>query len=424
MIKLLSLSILLFLFPGFYGSPANDIFYDSENENVKSIWFEKDTWRLAYPVITMDKGEHITLHFDVLGGEGGVLNYKIIHCDRDWHESDLFSSDYLTGFDENPLHDYRASFNTTVKYVFYSLDLPNDDVDFKISGNYTILIYRPGEEDNPLLVRRFFVSEGTTGTSIIFRKPMTAGKDQTDQQSEITISTGSLAVNNPYTDITLTILQNGRWDRAKYNMLPDFVGNGKLEYNTLSDKTLFPGGNEFRYFDIKTIRQKRQNIRDIVFLNGNYHAYLLPSEDREFRQYFYNEDFNGKFYIAMEESDDPDTEGDYVWVYFTLPSKYPVEGGSVYVEGSFTDWKTGPSNRMKYDPVKGCYEATFLLKQGWYNYEYAFVPDNGQNSGRYYFEGSHYETSNDYVVLTYFRDPRQRYDRLTDAAVFNSLGKK
>ena len=37
------------------------------------------------------------------------------------------------------------------------------------------------------------------------------------------------------------------------NLKPDFVGNGRLEYNSLSDKTLFPGGNEFRFFDIKTV---------------------------------------------------------------------------------------------------------------------------------------------------------------------------
>ena len=40
------------------------------------------------------------------------------------------------------------------------------------------------------------------------------------------------------------------------------------------------------------------------------------------------------------------------------------------------------------------------------------------------FEGSHYETENDYLILTYFRDPAHRYDRLTGAAVVNTMGKK
>ena len=37
-----------------------------------------------------------------------------------------------------------------------------------------------------------------------------------------------------------------------------------------------------------------------------------------------------------------------------------------------------------------------------------------------HFEGDHYETENDYLILTYFRDPRDRYDRLTGVTVANT----
>ncbi len=160
------------------------------------------------------------------------------------------------------------------------------------------------------------------------------------------MGTGSLPVTDPYRQVTLTIMQNGRPDRTKSGLLPDFVSAGRLEYNTLSDKTLMPGGNEFRYFDIKTIRQTRQNVRAIDFVNGVYHAYLIPSDDREFKPYFFNEDFNGKFVVAMEESRDPDREADYVWVWFTMPAYQELQGGSLYVTGSFCGWKYLPSNRM------------------------------------------------------------------------------
>ena len=39
-----------------------------------------------------------------------------------------------------------------------------------------------------------------------------------------------------------------------------------------------------------------------------------------------------------------------------------------------------------------------------------------------HFEGDHYETENDYLILTYFRDPRERYDRLTGVTVANTQG--
>src|SRR5690606_23995944 len=116
--------------------------------------------------------------------------------------------------------------------------------------------------------------EGTTSAAVNFRRPMKPGTTDTHQQAEITLSTGSLRVTDPYRQVTLTVMQNGRADRTRAGLAPDFVANGRLEYNTLSDKTLMPGGNEFRYFDIKTIRQTRQNVRVIDFVNGYYHAYL------------------------------------------------------------------------------------------------------------------------------------------------------
>ncbi|MFN2335396.1 MAG: hypothetical protein ABR560_00345, partial [Bacteroidales bacterium] len=218
----------------------------------------------------------------------------------------------------------------------------------------------------------------------------------------------------------ITMMQNGRWDRAAINLSPDFVAAGRLEYNSLSEKTLMPGGNEFRYFDIKTIRQTRQNVRAIDFVNGIYQAYLLPSDDREFKPYFFNEDFNGKYVVAMEESNEPDREADYVMVWFTLPAYNELKGGSVYVAGDFTGWSYDSANRMTWSAERGSYELSLLLKQGWYNYEYAFVPAGKDTPAGFNFEGSHWETENDYLIITYFRDPTKRYDRLTGITLANT----
>jgi hypothetical protein len=419
-IKILSLSIACLL-AGTFSSFSQDF---SSGEycapNVKSIWFEKDGWRLAYPFVQPGSGEEMILHFDVIDGDGGTLWYRITHCDRDWNSSDLFTSDYLEGFEENQITNYLPSFNTKVNYTHYSLSLPNDDIRFLVSGNYVITVWAYGEPDAPLLTRRFFVSEGSTSAAVTFRRPMKPGTTETHQQAEITVSLGALPVTDPYRQVTVTVMQNGRWDRARSSLNPDFVGSGRLEFNTLSDKTLMPGGNEFRYFDIKTIRQTRQNVRAIEYVNGIYHAYLIPSDDREFRQYFYNEDFNGKYWVAMEESDEPDRDADYVRVYFTLPAHRELQGGSVYVAGAFTGWRYGPENMMRWNASRGCYEASLLLKQGWYNYEYAFIPSGSDKPEGFAFEGSHWETENDYLILTYFRDPTKRYDRLTGVSVVNT----
>ena len=421
-VKILSLIIPCFLTPAFYSFGQDNASEEYFAANVKTVFFEKDGWRLAYPFVQINSPEQIILHFDVIDGQGESLWYRFDHCDRDWNSSGLFTSDFLEGFEENQIRDYLPSFNTRPAYTHYSLALPNEDVRLKISGNYVITVWAPGEPDKPLLKKRFFVTEGTTVASVMFRRPMKPGTTETHQQPEITVSTAKLPITDPYRQVTITVMQNGRWDKARSSLKPDFVGNNKLEFNALSDNTLFPGGNEFRYFDIKTTRQTRQNVRALEFVDGLYHALLLPSEDREFKQHFFNEDINGKYIVAMEESDTPDSDADYVWVYFTLPLYAELTGGSVYVTGAFTDWSYGPENRMTWSASRGCYEASLLLKQGWYTYGYAFVPAGSKVPEGAHLEGDHYETENDYLILTYFRDPHERYDRLTGVTVANTRG--
>jgi hypothetical protein len=64
-----------------------------------------------------------------------------------------------------------------------------------------------------------------------------------------------------------------------------------------------------------------------------------------------------------------------------------------------------------------------LLKQGWYNYEFEFLKNGEQIGTTGPFEGNHYETENDYVVLIYYRNPRERYDRLIGSAIQNTLNR-
>ncbi len=49
---------------------------------------------------------------------------------------------------------------------------------------------------------------------------------------------------------------------------------------------------------------------------------------------------------------------------------------------------------------------------------------DGDNEGvASLFEGSHYETENDYMVIVYYRNPRERYDRIIGTATINTLNR-
>jgi hypothetical protein len=74
---------------------------------------------------------------------------------------------------------------------------------------------------------------------------------------------------------------------------------------------------------------------------------------------------------------------------------------------------------MVFDQRVGAYVARLLLKQGYYNYQYA-VPNQNDNPDFSVIEGNWYATENQYTVLTYFRPRGGQYDQLVGAHTFGS----
>ncbi len=393
------------------------------NQKIKTVQLYKEGWNLSNPIIKLNSDEKLILHFDLLDDQAETFYYTFIHCDKDWNKSDIFPNDYMSGYSDNPIENYEASFNTTVDYYHYNLAFPNDRVSLSLSGNYVLLVYPQGKPEEPVLTHRFIITEDAVKINVTAHRPQMTKDNNSHQQVDFVVSYSGLSINDPYRNTYAFILQNGRWDNAKQNLKPDFYGNNELKYNSLSDKNIFQGGNEFRYFDIKSIRYQTEYVKKIDFVIPNYNVYLSPSENREFKPYFYWKDFNGKYFIAIQEGQKPDIDADYVYVYFTLPSKQAIAGGNMYVSGGLNNWVFDNNNQMNYNQVKEQYECTMLLKQGWYNYEYVFVKNGSSDGVAGVFEGNHYETENDYTILMYYRNPRERYDRVVGNVTANTLNK-
>ena len=393
------------------------------DKRIKTVQLFREEWNLSYPLIKLNSNDKLALHFDLVDDHPESYSYTFIHCNKDWEKSDIFTNDYIEGFTFDEITDYKASFNTTVSYFHYKLIFPNDRVKPLLSGNYIIFVYPYDNPDKPVLTRRFIITEDVAKVEISIHRPQAGTDSDENQQVDFTVKFPGLDLTDPFRNIYSFILQNGRWNNAKKNLKPDVYGNNELKYNALSDKNIFKGGNEFRYFDIKSIKHSREYVKSIDYRAPNYHVLLTPSTDREFKQYFYWQDFNGKYYIAVEEGRDPDTDADYVYVYFTLPAQNNVAGGKMYVSGALADWSFGEDNLMIFNPSQGWYECTMLLKQGWYNYEFVNITKEDQKGEASKYEGSHYETENDYHVLVYYRNPRERYDRLIATGSSNTLNR-
>ena len=86
-------------------------------------------------------------------------------------------------------------------------------------------------------------------------------------------------------------------------------------------------------------------------------------------------------------------------------------GGNIYVFGGMVYWQYLPEAEMKYNFNKSQYEATLLLKQGYYNYQYVWL-ENGKTGDETFIEGNHFETENNYTIRVYYREPGSFMDKL------------
>ncbi|TFH35370.1 MAG: DUF5103 domain-containing protein, partial [Bacteroidia bacterium] len=237
-ICILLLPLLLFVQKGI----SQEILTEFSASDIKSARIHRPEWNLSYPIIELNSGETLVLHFDQITERVGTFYYTFIHCDKDWNPSDIFTTDFLEGFAENQVEEYEMSFNTTSNYIHYKVAFPNNNIRFQYSGNYIIKVYPMGEPENPVLIKRFMVSE----KSVLIkpepqRSKLTIGYD-THQQVDFTVDHPGFNIIDPNRSVFATILQNGRWDNARVNLKPDFIRTGQIAFNDISGKCNFPGG--------------------------------------------------------------------------------------------------------------------------------------------------------------------------------------
>lgn len=372
------------------------------------------------PVLTLGTDEQLTLRFDDLAGSPRNYSYTILHCDGGWNESFVAQSEYLSGFPDNPIEDYALSFNTTVNYVNYQLTIPNERVRMNYSGNYVLLVFENGDRDNPVLSRRFYVVDPRVDIVGQVKRATFDPYRGDNQELDFTLYHPQITLSDPFLEIRVVLMQNRRPDSAISNLKPLFVRKNELDYN-YDRENVFAAGNEFRYFDMRSWRYNGENVNSIGFFQPYYHVTLMADEPRVNKKYFSYREMNGNYSIESQDRiEDADTECDYGFVHFTLASPVQLAGGTVYVFGALSDWTTGPQTAMTWNAARSEYELSLMLKQGYYNYQYVYVPNGGGQLDATAIEGTHFETENDYQILVYYQPLSGRYEQLVGFRTINS----
>ena len=382
----------------------------SFSDRFKTLRTQVEGRELFPPIIDLNTNEHITISFDEMTEEVSYLQYSLVHCNADWRPSALSDLEYLDGFNTNPIEKFDFSMATFAHYVHYSLTLPNEDVQFKVSGNYVLLVYPENEPERVLLQVCFSVYENNilVAPSVTSRTDIDYNREH--QQVSVTLNANNYRIQNPYNELKVSVTQNGRRDNEVTVNRPLRVQGSQIFFD--HDRNLiFEAGNEFRRFEMVATRYAGLGVSNIYHFDPYYHVELTPVKPRSESSYLYDQTQNGRFVIRQSGASNSDTEADYFVVHFTLDSD-PIPGGKIYIDGELTNHLYSPYNEMVYNPQTEQYEKTLLLKQGSYNYQYLFLPDGARTATAAPVEGNYYQTVNEYLVKVYHRAPGERYDRL------------
>ncbi|MBK8366000.1 MAG: DUF5103 domain-containing protein [Bacteroidetes bacterium] len=388
---------------------------------IKTAQLHESTFDANPAILRFNGTEQLELSFDDLEADKKDYSIAFVHCDANWEPSNLMSSEFMNGFYEANILNFNFSTNTIQKYTHYSILFPQSNMQFSKTGNYMVFVYQDNDKEKIIITKRFMIYEDKVTVVANVRQAIGNDEQYEKQHIDFNIINSQYELTNPFTDMKVIITQNNRWDNAVNNIKPTFTEPRQLTYS-LDDKSTFNGGNEFRFFDSRSLRTYTERVANITRDSSyTYHIELKTDELRTFKSYSFYNDLNGGFLIKNQDlATNPDIEADYAWIHFFLP--YDTQtSGNFYVLGKLTEWRLNKSNRMTYNYKKMGYECDLFVKQGYYNYTYVFLADEKKAADETLSEGNHWETENDYTIYVYHRQRGTYYDQLVAIKRFNSF---
>ena len=382
-------------------------------KNIKTIIFKSSNTNNSF----LNYGEQFELSFDDLDSDEKNYYYQINHFDYKWSDSNLLKSEFLNGFDDLRITEHRNSFNTLQSFTHYKIKIPNEDVSIKISGNYSISIHLSNGEE--VFEKKFSIIANTVPIKISISKSNIVKNIDTNQKIKTTILCENCTkLFNSASSLKMIIIKNNNWLNSQIIEKPKYILSDKLIYDDIE----FNGGNEFLNFDNSNINSTNLRIYKTT-LTDLYNNFLTKDKERTNSFYEYNPDINGEYVINSNTNFDIDIENDYARIFFNFKTDNFDLNKNIYLIGKFNDFIINENYKLLYDQKTKSYKGSFLFKQGFYNYKYAF--NNKLNKKEVqYFEGNFWETENTYRVLLFHKKINDKYYKIIGTNVVSSINIK
>lgn len=378
----------------------------SPSEDVRTIQLYRGTDERNLPSMSLASSESLTLEFDLMARQGRPLSIYFYHADRTWRR-DLGDSQILESFQNDRLTDYRTSRGTDVPYVHYVYRFPNDDIRFRLSGNYVLRITERGRRDSVLFEQPFFVTEESGTLRLGATSHVVPSQRWPSIQPEVRYTPPSEIRGDPF-GYSVCFVRNGRLPNARCVDRPQLVSQPQLEFRLERERAFAPVTADYG-LDLGTLRAARQIARIDrtvspvdVFLDPDYARF---AEDTP------NPALNGQILVrgALGNRADPALTAEYVEATFAfVPSNQRPYGNELVVTGSFSGMDPDRGTTMEWVRTRNRYEGTVLLKQGHYQYFYATSdPALAKEVGR-----TQRRRTSTYTAFVYYRDAQYDTDRL------------
>jgi hypothetical protein len=383
-------------------------------DNIRGVAFFKQGDPYSMPVLELGSTELLELHFDELGRQPRNYFYTFQLCNADWTPADLTFFEYMRGFTQNRILQYRMSSATTTPYVHYQVNLPEKSCLPFRSGNYLLKVFLNGDTSQLAFTRRMLLVQNQVPIAATALQPFDPALQLTHQKIQVNLDVKSINLFMQQLG-KLVILQNNRWETARSPEQPLLIRENRVEFNAELD-AVFPAGKEYRWADLRSIRFLSDRIDRIDNTSLPPGVFLKTDADRSKTRYVFFPDLNGHFSIGTTDQFNTWWQTDYMDVHFSLEpnGRQPYAGRDVYIWSDATLLLPRNQYKMSWNEGRGVYEKTLSLKQGYYSYSYVthrtndpvFRPDPTWT------EGNYFETENEYVILFYYRSFGSRYDEL------------
>ena len=388
--------------------------------NIKSVRFHAYGDQEALAVYKLNSSDRLELHFDDLDANVKSYYYTYQLCDYDWKPVRLSPFDYIKGFTQLRISNYRYSSIAYTRYTHYQVILPETNSLPTRSGNYLLKVFLDGDTSKLAFTRALLVLDPKSSIMAQFIQPFTPQFFKTHQRLKFTVNLTGLNAFSASQQVKVVVLQNNRWDNAQGNLPPTFVRGNALEYNT-ENHFVFPAGKEWRWLDLRSLRLQSERVEKADYLKDATKVYVKPDVDRSSQKYMYYQDLNGLYLVTTYESINPYWQGDYATVQFSYasPDRTEYAGKDLYLFGQLTDYKLNEAAKMHFNPEKGMYETSQFLKQGYYSYGYMLVDKNDPKQ-KTDLEGNYWETENSYTILVYYKSFTDQSDQLIGISKLNT----